>query len=48
MKFLKDYYEIRRERNQVNHANAQATKTISDLKPMIENYLTALEKIPAI
>lgn len=47
LKFLKDYYEIRRERNQVNHANAQATKTISDLKPMIENYLTALEKIPA-
>jgi len=48
LKFLKDYYEIRRERNQVNHANAQATKTISDLKPMIENYLTALEKIPAV
>lgn len=48
LKFLKDYYEIRRKRNQVNHANAQATKTISDLKPMIENYLTALEKIPAI
>lgn len=47
LKFLKDYYEIRRERNQVNHANAQATKTISDLKPLIESYLTALEKIPA-
>lgn len=45
LKFLHDYYEIRRERNQVNHANAQATKKISDLKNMIETYLTELEKI---
>lgn len=45
MKFLRDYYEIRRERNQVNHANAQASKKISDLKAMIESYLAALEKI---
>ena len=47
LKFLHDYYEIRRERNQVNHANAQATKKIPDLKLMIENYLTALEKLPS-
>lgn len=45
LKFLHDYYEIRHERNQVNHANAQASKTISDLKSMIETYLTELEKI---
>ena len=45
LKFLHDYYNIRRERNQVNHANAQASKTIADLKPLIENYLDALEKI---
>lgn len=45
IKFLKEYYEIRRERNQVNHANTFATKSISDLKTMIENYLAALEKI---
>lgn len=47
LKFLHDYYEIRRERNQVNHANAHATKKISDLKLMIENYLTALENLPS-
>ena len=46
LKFLHGYHEIRRERNQVNHANAQASKKISDLQPMIENYLAALEKIP--
>ena len=43
--FLRGYYEIRNERNQINHANARATKKISDLKPMIESYLAALEKI---
>ena len=45
IKFLRDYYEIRRERNQVNHANAFATKNISDLKTMIKDYLEELEKI---
>lgn len=45
LKFLHDYYEIRRERNQVNHANAQASKTVPELKFMIENYLDKLEKI---
>ena len=47
LKFLSGYHAIRYERNQVNHANAQASKTISELKPMIENYLAELEKIPA-
>lgn len=45
LKFLQGYYEIRNERNQVNHANIIASKKISDLKPMIENYLDALEKL---
>lgn len=45
LKFLKHYYEIRRERNQINHANERATKKISELKTMIENYLDELEKV---
>ena len=44
LKFLHDYYEIRRERNQINHANAKASKTVAEIKPMIENYLVALER----
>ena len=46
LKILHGYYEIRHERNQVNHANAHASKKISDLKAMIETYLDSLEKIP--
>ena len=45
LKFLKGYYEIRHERNQVNHAATNSTKTIHDLRKMIDDYLTALEKI---
>lgn len=45
LKILRGYHEIRRERNQVNHANAQASKTISELKIMIENYLDDLENL---
>ena len=47
LEILRSYFEIRRERNQVNHANAQASKTISELKTMIENYFVALEKVQA-
>ena len=47
LKFLSGYHDIRYERNQVNHANPQASKTISELKSMIEDYLAELEKIPA-
>ncbi len=46
LKFLHDYYELRRERNQVNHANAHATKKISELKTMIDSCLDALDKLP--
>lgn len=46
LKFLHDYYEIRRERNQVNHANAHATKKIPELKSMIDSCLDALDKLP--
>ncbi|MBR0261866.1 MAG: TM1812 family CRISPR-associated protein [Selenomonadaceae bacterium] len=45
LNFLRGYYDIRNERNQINHANAQASKNISDLKPMIESFLGELEKI---
>ena len=45
LKFLQGYCDIRNERNLINHADAQASKTIAELKPLIENYLAALEKI---
>lgn len=45
LKLLQGYHEIRTERNQVNHANAQASKKIPDLKLMIEKYLATIEKI---
>lgn len=44
LKILRNYQEIRCDRNQINHANATASKTIADIKPMIENYLDALER----
>ena len=45
LNFLRGYYNIRNERNQINHANANASKNISDLKSMIESFLDELEKI---
>ena len=45
LKILRGYHKIRYERNQINHANPQSTKTIQELKPMIENYLDELENI---
>ena len=47
LKILRGYHEIRHERNQINHANATASKTVADIKPMIENYLAELEKLNA-
>ena len=44
---LKDYYYIRVERNQVNHANGEASKDIADLGRMIENYLNKLDRVSA-
>ena len=46
LKFLQGYYDLRRDRNQINHADAKGTKTIAELKPQIENYLAALEQVP--
>lgn len=40
---LHDFYEIRRKRNEINHANG--TAEISQLQHMIESYLDRLEKI---
>ena len=44
LEILRGYHELRGERNQINHANATASRTVADIKPMIENYLAALER----
>ncbi|MBO4401251.1 MAG: hypothetical protein J5809_05340 [Selenomonadaceae bacterium] len=43
LEFLHDFYEIRRKRNEIDHANGSAE--IAELQDMIENYLGKLEKI---
>ena len=45
LEILRGYHELRDERNQINHANATASKTVADIKPMIENYLVELERV---
>ncbi len=45
LQLLNGYYEIRRERNQLNHANGAERKEISALEKMIVNYLDEIEKI---
>ena len=40
---LHDFYEIRRKRNEINHANGNAE--IAELQRMIESYLDRLEKL---
>ena len=45
LELLKGYYEIRQERNQLNHANTSERKEIPELEKMIENYLKKIEKI---
>ena len=42
---LHEFYNIRQERNQINHATEVSRKEISDLKNMIESYLDKIEKI---
>ena len=44
IELLHGYYDIRNERNQVNHANSEATKDIGALKDMIDAYLESLER----
>ena len=44
IELLHGYYDIRTERNQVNHANSEATKGIGALKDMIDAYLESLER----
>ena len=43
LEFLHDFYEIRRKRNEINHANG--TAEIAQLQRMIESYLDRLEKL---
>lgn len=47
LKILRNYHEIRHERNQINHANEYSTTKISELRQLIEDCLAALEKITA-
>lgn len=44
LELLHGYYDLRNERNPVNHANSEATKGIEALKGMIEEYLARLER----
>ena len=41
---LHGYYDIRNERNQVNHANSGSTTDIATLEKMINSYLQRLER----
>ena len=45
LKILRGYHEIRHERNQINHANESSTTKISELRRLIDECLTALEKL---
>ena len=45
LKFLKGFYDIRNERNSINHAVKNERAEIFKLRQMIENYLSNLEKI---
>lgn len=44
IELLHGYYDIRNERNRVNHANSEATKDIASLEKMIDAYLKELER----
>ena len=44
IELLHGYYDIRNERNRVNHANSEATKDIGALEKMIDAYLKELER----
>lgn len=46
LKSLKYYYDIRRERNNINHAAVHSTKPVSELRTLIDDCLAALEKMP--
>ena len=44
LQLLNGYYEIRRERNNLNHANSNKRKEIDELEKMIVTYLDEIEK----
>lgn len=46
LSFLEGYYKLRQERNNANHASTKASTPVSDIKDMIDKYLSKLEKIP--
>lgn len=45
LEFLKEFYDIRNERNYINHAIDNERKEIFEMRKMIENYLDKIEKI---
>ena len=44
LELLKGYHDIRDARNKINHADAQASKSVAELEKMIREYLDALER----
>lgn len=46
LSFLEGYYKLRQERNNANHASTKASTPVSDIKDIIDKYLSELEKIP--
>ncbi len=47
LKYLNYYFDIRRERNQINHAAQHSTKSIEELSTLINACLAALKEMPA-
>ena len=45
LKCLHEYFLIRTERNQINHANSEAVTTVADIRKMILTTLLHLEQI---
>ena len=44
IQLLHDYYNIRNQRNKINHANTESNISTNQLKVMIEDYLNKLER----
>ena len=45
MKCLRAYFDLRMERNQVNHANSEAMRTTAETRQLIEESLTCIKSI---
>lgn len=45
MKCLRAYFDLRMERNQVNHANSETMRTTAETRQLIEESLTCIKDI---